>query len=598
VAAGISVEHQIALIDWHVSKRDQLAPQWREVEALYCGDDPERAVDRGGVRQREQNEGDEFRLDLNYLYAIIDTSNGTLLPTNPQVRIEGHREDLFEVAEHRAGLLNGTYKRAKFAQKLRRLLMFTQLHGEGYVKTTWHEEREQPYLQVLSRWVVFVDHSVPWEDAKYVIEIVPYTKEQFQAKVAAGTFKLVEGKEPSFKSAPSAMGIGINDFELHAATTGPIFEWIEVFEFHDLTTGIVSHWLKGDREPLRTGTGRPYKFVDRVYHRLFLNESPKDYSGLADASLVVVHQRKLNEVDMYEMWHTETTIPKTLTNKNAIDEKENGAEALAACSGVGDVVEVSLNEGKTFQDWIGYTQVPTQLPAFDRMRERIEEQIEYTLGFPRQQRGSTVGGDTATESAIGDANAKTRNSVRASAVKELVVSVGKAVLGLYKEFLPPDINVPVQDAGGGTVLANKVTLALTEDKPISDSKMFDEDWFFSWDVVAQNPSDLEKRMLLQQMATYAQILATFRNIDQSKVGAKIARLLDSPEFVIPPGRMPPPTPPAIPGAGGSAPGLPGMGAQPGTVPTDGSLPVGLEQQAVAAAQPGMQMMGSPPKMEG
>lgn len=591
-----ALEQKRAILEWHLARQKWLSQSWDRWESWYCGDSSSAANGDMGDYANVANEAEEFRIDTNYMYAFIDTSNAILCPSNPQVNIRAYREDLEDAAESREGLINSTFKRGGLDTKLRRAGMYTSLNGEALCKTTWRPAEQRIVYQMLSPRVVFVDHSVPWEDCRYIIEVVPYTKQEFEARLADGTFKMEDGREPSYGQIPTWMD---SQFEsksaIYSSSVRDTFERILVYEFHDLTVPDVTWMIDGHKEPLKV-SGRPYRYTKNPYSRLLYNENPKDHGGLPDAKLIEKSLDKLNEIDQLELMHAFSTIPKTVVDDNAVDDPEDARARLRNAAGPWDIVNAEFRDNKGPSDWLGFTQMPSQLPAFDKMRDRTEFQLEYTLGFPKQQRGAVSGADTATEVAVTDANSRTRNGARAALMKKFVREIAMNTLALYREFMPADAEVPVSGRDGhSSLLVDRVSLSFgAPGEEMTSDQMFAEEWFFDYDVSAATPSENDRSVQLQRTVPLIPIFMgdATGSVDKSALLRHLGKLADIPHSVVRKAPLPQ-APQALPGQ----PGQPGFAGQSPTIPQGGSLPPGLDQQHEAMIPAEARGMASPPKIE-
>lgn len=586
-----------SILEMCLRRQESLSQSWDKWSSWFVGDDgtPDPVPD-GYAR----DSGSNFRIDTNYMFAFLDTMMAVVIPSNPQVNIRPNNDDVKDSARAREALLNSTFRRGRLDQRLRRTALFASLMGVGFIKTVWRASEKRIVYQALSPRMVFYDESVPWEDCRWLIEAVPYTKQDFEARLENKEFTLPPDKKPVYGQIPKWIDNqtdgghrSLYNDEIHKT-----FERLVVYEFHDLGAQTVTWFLAGDfKEPIAHHE-KPFRFVKNPYARLVFNEGPDDHGGIPDAKLIEAQQKILNELDMLELWHAYTTIPKPVVDDNAVDDPNGSVAALKNANGPGDIIRVKLKDDRPTQSWLQYTAVPAMTPAIDKMRDRVSGQISFTLGMPEYQRGEVGEAKLATEAALADTATRTRNGARQAMVKALVRDVALTSLGLWREFMPKASEVFLQGrTANSRVLVDRLELAFGDPSDeLSDEQLFGEEWFYDYEIAASSPGEQDKAVRLQRFATYLQAFVTAPNVDQARMFEELANLLGMPEII-----SENPAPPMMPGMPGApVPGVPGSEGNagvPGSPVQGNALPNGLAAAAQAALPPEATTMGSPPKME-
>lgn len=583
------------ILDIHLRYRESMSSEWDRYIAWYLGDDEQSTAryDDGYVTPAALGPSKEdFRIDANYTYALVDTMMALVVSQNPQVTVNPNRRDLRETALARESLINDTFKRDKLRMKERKIALYTVIYGHGYSKTVWSFKHNRPVTNALSPKTVFSDPTVPFEDSRYVIEAVPYTEEAFKQKVQENGWTLPDGRMPTFDRIPSWFLDPRDDRAMYDKSIFDAFKWVVVYEFWDLERDIVSFMVEGQEQPLWSGP-TPYKYVKNPYCRLTFNESPRDELGVSDIKLISRLQEQLNELDAMQLWHTFTSIPIPMMDTSAFDNPEDAVQSYARCTGPGDIARFELKGDRPISSAVTFSTTPSVVPPFQSMRDRITMLIEFVLSLPQFTRGAVGGGDTATEMGLADGAVKSKNGTRKSLLGEWRVDVAKKVLGIWKENFPADATIDLPGRGKfSEVLIDRMSLAF--DETPEDNESFNEEWYYSFDVAPSSPAENDKAAMVARIVQFLPFFMQSENVDKAELTEFIAHLISA-DRIISEGQ--PAVPGATPGQMPGMPGVPGFSGQPGV--QGGQLQgqgADQEHEAKLKEGPGKQL-ASQPKIE-
>lgn len=589
------------ILDTHISKGKSERQDWDRWHAWYLSEESTYIARQYDALPDISPDQDDLKLDTNYPYAFIDTMIANICPTNPLVTVNARDKDRKEAGRAREALINDTMRRDKMHAKAWDMSTYASMCGRAFSKTIWSFKHKRPITRVVNPRNIFYDMSVDWEDVRYVIEAVPLTKEEFDARVADESNGY--NKEVASKAAPGAMPSWLfNQANLKSFLNDgsrSVFEWVIVYEFYDLTAGRMYHMLEHADQPLFDGE-QPYKFVGNPYSMLAFNKNMMDNSGVSDIKLISRIQERLNELDALELVFTHSTIPVMIMNGNAFDNREEAISTMQNASGPGDIATLNLVSGMPFDAAITYKKSPALSPSFDKMRERCTALIEFILGIPQYARGVVGGAEVATEVALADTATRTRNGRRIKVIEDWIVDTARKTLGLWREFFPQ---------ANSMILRGKTTFESVEiDKamlafpvpidPLAEDAedQSDDDWYYDYETVPYSPTENHKLVQLQKLQQFMQFLMNNPAIDPGALMFKLTELLGIEEVRRDPGAAPPgqpgmPNAPAPPGA--QSPAMSGTSAD--VIPTNGALPNGVEQGVQAILPPAGNQMASQPK---
>lgn len=526
-----------------------------------------------GVRdpyERDTDGRDDLTLETNYPYAFIDTMTANVCPTNPQVTIIARNPDMAEVARYRESLANDTLRGNDTHSKSLELASHAAIAGFGASKVVWSERYNRPRLLIVQPDNFIWDRTSPQEDWRYCGECTPITKEEFKARCKRQrlsqeekdlgfrprpAYKKKVADSAKFSRYPEWLVKGTSPHDV-AEQARDVFEWVSVWEFWDFEAKKFYHILEGVEEPLLE-IDLPYEFVENPYDIVVFNNNLKDGSGISDIKLIQNSQARLNELDTIELWHAQTTLPKAIVDKAALEQPADFERGYATADGPGAVVMASFRPNKTLRDAIQYSPSPGLSPSFDKMRGRATEQIEFTLGLAGFQRGQQ-GFDKATEAALANTAQQTRNGKRIKAIENWIASISKKMLGLWAEFADPGVGIPVSEPG-----SSRAEILAFADLAFDDAETFENEWWFDFKTAPYSPTENHRLTQLQKLTQYMQVLANNPHVDQGKLMLKILELLGMTEVADKTGQGGQPQ--QMIQAGGS-PGVPGSSGVPGVDP--------------------------------
>lgn len=580
------------IVSMHVRRGASERRDWDRWTNWYTSDFYADEPYDGNLAEAEPN--DDLHLETNYPFAFIDTMIANVVPTNPQVTISERNPDAKESAEARERLINDTLKRDKFHAKLSKCATFASLCGRGFIKTVWSKRKRSPVSRTVDPRRVFFDMSTDFEDARYIFEAVPLTKDEFKERVKSKMYdetiaaKAEYGKMPEWMVDKSTAQPFCDD------ASQDVFKWVVVYEFYDLVEKKFFHLLENIEEPLFEGP-LPYAGVENTFTLMVFNDNQRDAGGLSDVKLIEGPQERLNELDSLELNFAHKSIPLTILNESLVDDPEAARTMLASSTGPMDVASLAIRDSAPLTAVIGSTPVPNISPSFDKMRKETRGNIEFILGLPQYQRGATGTSEVATELALVDTAARTRNGRRIKVIEDVVVSVAKKILGLWKQKLEEDRTIAVRDESSKTTaVLDRVALAF----PVpGGEEEFDDEWAYDYECAPYSPTENHRLVQLQKVQQFAEILFNSPFIEQQGLYNALLKLIEldgittqQPQQPGQPGQpgQPQPGQPGGPGQGAGAPqGMSGMPTKPGGempdgIDTDFMLPPNTRQQA---AQP-------------
>jgi hypothetical protein len=521
----------------------------------------------------------DLTFETNYAYGFIDTMISNICPTNPQVTIDARDPLLKEAAQSRELLINDTIRAEKLHKKLWDSSTFAAICQRGWLKTFWSLKKNRPSIIKVDPRRVFFDMSSEFEDTRFIFEAVPLTASEFKKKVDAGEYDGEVAKKVKAGKMPEWMVDSESSEAFCEDSSRDVFEWIVVYEYYDLVERKFLHMIEGHDQPLWMGD-LPNDEMGHPFTLQVFNSNLRNPGGLSDIKLIERLQERLNELDTLELNFAHKTIPFTIVNETLLDDPESAKSMLAGDIGPNDIVSLkTIGDAVPITAVITHTQTPQLSPSFERMRGNATGAIEFTLGLPQYQRGATGKSDVATELALVDTAAKTRNGRRVKVIEDVVIDVAKKVLLLWKQRMTEDQSVFARDpASESFTEITRADMAF----PAQSETQIEDEWTYDYSCAAYSPTENHRLMQLQKLQQFASILFGNPALDQVALYKKLASLLEIDDIKVNPQAAQQPPQPGQPGQ--QPPGAAGAAApQGGTTPQDtpangGGQPPGLDTE--------------------
>lgn len=591
------------IIETHVQNGAEERQRWSEYHAAYLSEYWHADGEERYHPHEREGENSDLTMESNYAYAYIDTMIANICPTNPAITINAQQRGLENIARAREYLANDTIRRDKLHAKGWDLAVFTGITGRGISKTVWSPRKRRPEARLIHPRNFFWDRSNEWEDIQYTIEAVPITRGQFESRMKKNRTRPPPGQKvpPKYKRKAAEQAQfnrypqwlidpTRNESNDLAKASRDIFEWTIVYEVYDFVNGKFYHFLDGVQEPLLE-TELPYEFVGNPYDLTTFNTNLEDPGGVSDIKLIWPGLELLNEVDTLELWFSRTCIPVLMANRARVDDPEEFMSMLTNATGPGAVAWFSAKQvNAVITDIIQWSQTPQLSPSWDKMRERIVQNIEFILGIPQYSRGVIGGADVATEVALADTATRTRNGRRIRIMNEWIQSVSKKYIGLWGQFMTPERQLYVRDPAADEAVDLDVEVL-----GFIDRDSFEDEWYYQFEAVPYSPTENHRLVQLQKLQQYMQFLMQNPAVDQPKLTRKLVEMLALGDILNPGGGA---QPVAAPGA--APPGQPGAGPQSSGTSADtimsGALPEGENQAMEAILPPGARSQASQPRV--
>lgn len=547
---------------------------------------------------------DDTAVETNMFYAFADTLIAQVVPLNPAVTVVANRDRLKEAAALREQLINVTFKKERFTDKLWKTATRATVWPRGWLKAVWSKKRKRPIFRVINPHYVWCDVTAEdYEDVRYIIEVTPLSRADFEERMKkvgrkGGHYRsdalerdggVSFGKWPDWLQPDEEVRSDDGELDQPDIVRGE-YEWTVIYEVYDFRGGKFYHFADGCERPLYVGT-LPYSYLPNPYFMLVFNDNLNDLGGMSDADLIYPLVERQNEMDSLEMWHTRTAIPATVVHQGLVDDPDAFMDAYEEIDGPGQVLMLNAKPGVGIGQVIGSTPV-VQLPIeWGRVQSRLEKNIEFTLGMPSYARGEVGQSDVATELALSDTATRTRNARRQKVVYHAISWAASAVISLYQEFMPPNEEIPLRVAADQPEeMVGRKALALSDD--------VEDPWAFDYEVHPYSAEEANSTVQLKNLATFLPFYmqgVQLGVVDVKTLYELVADLHRWPQLIkkdATPGPMPPQPgqpPGGAPGMAGGAGMPPEMAAMAG-----GQVPVGAGDQAVpfgleGGAQPGAPM---------
>ena len=547
-------------------------------------------------------EDDDTTVETNMFYAFADTMIANIVPLNPAVTVVANRDQNAEAASLREALINTVFDREGLTEKLWKVGTRATVWPRAWMKAVWSEQRKRPILRVINPHYVWYDATAEdYEDCRYIIEVTPLSKAEFEARMRKSGKKggwyrpdalddrsVTFGKWPDWLE-PNEEDRGSDETSASAIVRGE-YEWTVVYEVYDFRGRKFYHYADGCDRPLFCGD-LPYEFLPNPYLLVTFNDNLQDLGGMSDSDLIYSLVERQNTMDSLEMAHTRTSIPSTVVHGGLLDDPDAFMDAYEEVDGPGQVIIMNAKPGIGIGQVLGQTPSP-QLPVeWGRVQSRLEKNIEFTLGLPSYARGELGQSDVATELALSDTATRTRNARRQKVIYRAIAWCSKAIVALYQEYMPEDEEIPLR-------------LTTTEDETTATRELLgfgkkggDDPWAYDYKVHPFSAEEANSIVQLKQMTTYLPVYMEgmkMGHIDARAFFKKLTDLQGWPQLLTknppPQGGVPPGMPLQQPGApkGGLGQGMPpammgpAMGGQVEVGTGAQAVPFGLE----GGAQPG------------
>ena len=183
----------------------------------------------------------------------------------------------------------------------------------------------------------------------------------------------------------------------------------------------------------------------------------------------------------------------------------------------------------------------------------------------------------ATELALVDTAARTRNGRRIKVIEDVVTVVGKKVLALWKQKLDEDQTIYVRDEVTRSATAlDRAALAFP--KPGGEDE-FDDEWAYDFECAPYSPTENHRLVQLQKLQQFASVLFGNPMLDQQALFTQLAKLLELDGIRPQPPQAAPPQPPGAPAGPGQGAGAPqGVSGMPQNPMSGGELPTGIDTE--------------------
>ena len=579
-------------IQTHKTQSASLRASWEKAVNMYrsrsFGSDD--TADSG-----YQTEDEGIVVENNHLYPFADTLVANITPPNPEVTITARRDVLEDSARLREKMINDFFYREKMHSKLWKLVTRAVVYPRSFVKCVWASKKGRPILRVLNPEHVFFDVTAEdWDDLRYICEVVVMTKGEFVNRIKkrgkkGGYYRTdaldqaVIGKYPNWlDTAETAPGQTVS-IESDAQIVREGFEWVTVYEYYDFVAKKFYHFVEGSPLPLME-SALPYKNLENPFAMLSFNDNLTDLGGLSDAELVMPTLERINELSALKMWHNKTSIPATVVHSGLVDDDSEFMDGLEQLNGPGQLLKLMAKQRVSIGDVLGQTPVPSLTPSWNEQEHQMEDLVNRILGLMDLQRGGVGNSDIATELALADTAIRTRNGRRQKAVYDIISWTGKAVVGLYMQFMPDDLKIPMrlgEDEDEAAVLTRD---NLMLNRPFDP---FDFDYEARPFNAQEANSVVQLKTIIEFMPVFTENPNTAPHIDQRKLIGKLLDLLDMTELM---SDKPPQQPmqETMPGADPAAPdaAMPGVPAAAQPAMMGGEVEVGDGAQAAAAGLEG------------
>lgn len=554
----LKTSQKLAIINAHQKAAKREYPLWDKwrlwYQSRWGGQGASRAHEAApltSIYNTTDDAGSAEMIETNYPYAFVDTMVANVVPPNPALTVIARNEENRDFAKARERLINDTFRQQKVHARLWELCTRASVFPRAFIKTSWDIRKHRPRVRVLDpRFVWFDLGADAWEDIRYLIEVVPLTKEQFLKNVRGPKEK--EGYDPAVAEKVKAFTKGYPEWLKDKSTdkndvvdpARDVFEYIIVYEVYDFTVlgGRFSQIVEGVDEALFEGE-LPYRFIGNPFSMLTFNDNLDDLGGMSDIQLVEGLINQANELDVLDLNFVKSSLPVAFVNVGLLKDPESTLQAYGNAGEPGAYVALQTNGGAhiPLSEIVTFSPTPTLNPAHMRLENRLEDKILFILATPKYSRGSVGTSDVATELALADGATRTRNARRQGTVYDIVGWLGEAVIALYEEYLEstavlytrvtgdPKIHELTRDAMG--------MLTLGADGEYTDTRLE-----FDYEAVPYSAMENNKTVQLkniQQLWPVIQFGIQSGDIDKKKIITKLMETVQM-EDVLSDGQTAPP----------------------------------------------------------
>lgn len=518
------------------SHRDQMKSQrdrWARFTKMYHAD-PLLDGERSRVDVQGQEEGDDgLYLQSNYVYSYIDTMVSNTCPTNPQITVYNEDDEYTLTAKSREKFLNYSLHKTLLKKKERLMGIHTGIKGRCFIKTVWDSDRGRPEAVVVPPERVFYDTSSDYEDIAYIIEATPIRESEMARRIKAKIYKVDKDALKNSGEYPQWL-LDMESFNKknQDRTSYSEFKWYTVYEVYDFEASKFYHVCLEHDAPLLEDD-LPYPTVRNPYVRMVFNESIADSGGVSDISLIENNLDRLNEFNTLELIHATKSVPVGVFDSSAFQDPEVSKAAILEAANPGDMISVGLQPEKTIREALAWTVPPAFPLQFDKVRETILSDIEFTLGMPAYMRGGMGGSDVATEFALTDTAYRTRNGRRSDAFNDVTIAVADNFMHLWVQawqetdengkplYLENTLRGLDGDESIMTLSLEEIGYVTNEEGAVDPSTREG----YHYKTIAYSPSENHKMIQLQKIAQYMPLFQASPAVDQAKLVGKITELL-------------------------------------------------------------------------
>lgn len=518
----------------------------------------------------------------NYVFSYMDQMVANIVPQNPQVTCDTAYEEIKDAIRARQDLINHSFRADKLQRKMHRATLWASLAGQAYVKALWCNKMKRPKFRNIHSLRLWYDYTVPFAESRYVIEVVTLTQAQAKERFADGTYKPELEEDLQFTNYPSWLYDEAGDRNSGRAAARDASQWTTIYEVYDRALREVYHISTDLAEPLNSKFRHPFETAE-PYHSIVFNEDFETSLGVSDVQLIAHCLDRLNEIDTLELEHGHASIPNIVFNEALVENAEQTRRAIQEGTDPGSVISLRSNKPVSLDQIIGYTQTPGMVPGFQVMRERLTALIEAVLGIPAYMRGAHSGGEVATEFALIDTAAQTRNGRRRAVLDDFIEDLALAVIQLWEQFMDDDARIMamVDRMTMGSVISREDLFPINYDT---------DEHAFIYRSIAHSPTENHRLVQLQQLQSYMPVLLENPAIDQVKLTKKLCELLAM-EEILAPNQPPAPAMEAPMPSADVMPPMPPAGQD--TIAT-GAVPGGIDETLLP---PTARILADQPKVE-
>ena len=488
----------------------------------------------------------DVSMETNYPYAFVDALISNISPSNPQVTCisPDPAEESVRFVRNQQRLINWVLMKDKTHRHCWKTNSRASLYGRVGLRGFWDAKRERPRFGVVDPRNYWFDRaSEDWEDIEYLILVDVISERQFKRKARLGRYSRKAQETMKFESYPTWIRSD-NDGLPENLRNNPQLKWAVTYKFYDLVDDVYYLFADGVNTPLKKGP-LPYRLIKNPMYQHAFNDNLTDSAGLSDIKLIQSALERLNEIDNLELWHAQTSIPTITMNSGLVKDPDSVSAAYQSISGPNELLKIHTNQQMRLTDVFGTLPMPQATPAWEHMRSRCQQIIEYVLALPQYQRGVVGNADIATEVALADTATRTRNARRLKAVYDMIEWMAMAILAFYEEYLPPDKDIWVRLPGEpeGQRL-NRQALGFrefTSQDPLhanyqKGSKKGDligrRPFEIDIEVVAFSGPENNRLLQLQNLAKFMEVLMQAPNVSQERLFRKLAELLEVADILL------------------------------------------------------------------